>query len=554
MRGKSCLVCGKEEDETAVKRRVDTEAHWYLEILKQVLGDEHEEFQSFCNICDRLVSEFEDVSKEKKSIQLELEFRISNQDSNYDNYEYEDDDNHEMVINDEVDSDGDIEESEKEEFEKGEIPDVSSFIKNEGVKIFEIDVKQQESPPQPPVKRKEVVITKFEKPNIQKELSDSPPADSEVKRKAVDPLPVEERKVEVGNRRLTFTECQDNLICFFCLRQFSDQFSFSQHKLIHSDEKDQENYKCDRCQKDFLSEVRLNIHMKHCNFGEILQCDICNKNFANKRNLKDHVNIFHNKDSLKSDSKYHFPCPQCDKVFYKKSNLTSHLIRHSDVFPFVCDAPGCGKGFKREKTLVKHYQVIHEGRKEEFLCGHCGQQFLSQTGLKSHVALHNGQEYVRRNFKCDVCGKSFRSQWDLNTHLVVHTKEKPFLCKWPKCGQSFSQKASLKDHMNVHEKKFQCEGCKKSFGRERYLMLHLKTCAHIGKRAESVDCIEENINVQHIIITTEQEMLGTDITNDVEMTHMQVVQSETGELAVTMIVDTDNVDTGAGVLQVVTDH
>ena len=116
MRGKSCLVCGKEEDETAVKRRVDTEAHWYLEILKQVLGDEHEEFQSFCNICDRLVSEFEDVSKEKKSIQLELEFRISNQDSNYDNYEYEDDDNHEMVINDEVDSDGDIEESEKEEF------------------------------------------------------------------------------------------------------------------------------------------------------------------------------------------------------------------------------------------------------------------------------------------------------------------------------------------------------------------------------------------------------------------------------------------------------
>ena len=85
-------------------------------------------------------------------------------------------------------------------------------------------------------------------------------------------------------------------------------------------------------------------------------------------------------------------------------------------------------------------------------------------------------------------------------------------------------------------------------------MLHLKTCANIGKRAESVDCIEENINVQHIIITTEQEMLGTDITNDVEMTHMQVVQSETGELAVTMIVDTDNVDTGAGVLQVVTDH
>ena len=84
-------------------------------------------------------------------------------------------------------------------------------------------------------------------------------------------------------------------------------------------------------------------------------------------------------------------------------------------------------------------------------------------------------------------------------------------------------------------------------------MLHIKTCAHIGKSEEVGDYLEENINVQHIIIT-EQEVLGADINNDVEMTHMQVVQSETGELAVTMIVDSDSVDAGGGVLQVVTDH
>ena len=64
--------------------------------------------------------------------------------------------------------------------------------------------------------------------------------------------------------------------------------------------------------------------------------------------------------------------------------------------------------------------------------------------------------------------------------------------------------------------------------------------------------LEDNINVQHIIITTEQAELGTNLTSDVEMTTMQVVQSETGELAVTMIVDTDSVEAGAGVLQVVT--
>ena len=84
-------------------------------------------------------------------------------------------------------------------------------------------------------------------------------------------------------------------------------------------------------------------------------------------------------------------------------------------------------------------------------------------------------------------------------------------------------------------------------------MLHLKTCGHIiGKNEEVVDSLEENINVQHIIITTEQAELGTNLTSEVEMTTMQVVQSETGELAVTMIVDTDSVEAGAGVLQVVT--
>ena len=108
MREKSCLVCGKQDEDAGpgVKRRVETESYWYREVLKQVLDDNHDEFQSFCTICDKLVSEYEEVSKEKKSIQLELEFRISNPEANYvEDYDDEDDDdNHEMVINDEAES------------------------------------------------------------------------------------------------------------------------------------------------------------------------------------------------------------------------------------------------------------------------------------------------------------------------------------------------------------------------------------------------------------------------------------------------------------------
>jgi len=371
------------------------------------------------------------------------------------------------------------------------------------------------------------------------------------------------------------TECEMARICQYCLKYFDDPHSFYDHRSMHIGDEDpflclscgktfataklrnvhylegHSKYKCDKCKKDFSSEVKLKMHVKHCTFGQTLQCKTCNKTFANKRNLRDHTKIFHQAEPIKEESKYHFPCTECDKVFYKKSNLTSHLLRHSDATPFICGVPNCGKGFKREKTLIKHFQLIHKGIKDEFLCVHCGQQFMSQTGLRAHISIHTGQDYVKRNVKCDACGKAFRCQADLKTHMVVHTKVKPYSCEWPQCGQSFSQKASLKDHLNVHEQKFQCEGCKKCFGRERYLMLHCKTCVHLSRSVEvvhndtdhsiGIDNSEDinSIGVQHIIITTEGSELAGEISEDVEMTQVQVVQSETGELAVTMLVAED---------------
>ena len=249
MREKSCLVCGKQDEDKGVRRRVETESYWYREVLKQVLDDNHDEFQSFCTICDKLVTEYEEVSKEKKSIQLELEFRISNPEANYVDYDDDDDDNHEMVINDEAESEDEEDGSDRKSLENGEIPDVSSFIKND-VKIFEIDVKQAPPPapsvpPSKPERRKEVVITKFEKPNIPKQ---NPETVTAAKTKPDSP------RIEIGDQRLTASECEDNLICFFCLRQFSDQASFTQHQTLHSDEQQElDNYKCQKCQKDFLS-------------------------------------------------------------------------------------------------------------------------------------------------------------------------------------------------------------------------------------------------------------------------------------------------------------
>ena len=201
----------------------------------------------------------------------------------------------------------------------------------------------------------------------------------------------------------------------------------------------------------------------------------------------------------------------------------------------------CGKRFKREKTLVKHFQLIHQGIKEELLCVHCGAQFRSASGLRAHVSVHTGQETVKREVSCPHCEKAFRCKADLESHMVVHSRAKPFSCA--ECGVAFAQKASLKDHENVHLRKYECRGCEKAFGRERYLKLHMRTCSQLnpeergekrgkGTKEEGEKAEEEvggEAGVQHILISSVQPGGGGggegDMVQVVQMQHQQVCAS-----------------------------
>ena len=63
----------------------------------------------------------------------------------------------------------------------------------------------------------------------------------------------------------------------------------------------------------------------------------------------------------------------------------------------------------------------------------------------------------------------------------MHEKSKPFSCA--KCQKTFALKGLLKIHMvRAHsEEKFECELCKKSFGRQTTLDRHKHSNAHQKK-------------------------------------------------------------------------
>ena len=47
-----------------------------------------------------------------------------------------------------------------------------------------------------------------------------------------------------------------------------------------------------------------------------------------------------------------FPCPQCDKRFGNRRNLTSHMRRHTGDYKIYCEE--CGKGFFTQSKLDSH--------------------------------------------------------------------------------------------------------------------------------------------------------------------------------------------------------
>lgn len=258
------------------------------------------------------------------------------------------------------------------------------------------------------------------------------------------------------------------------------------------------NYKCETCEKLFLSKNDLRKHGRvHTNERPYI-CAQCHQGFRQAGSLKNHIASRHANGLGETEVEVYI-CNYCQKAFPIKERLRLHLRVHTGVKPYACQM--CPKAFARGGQLVQHMRT-HTGSKP-YVCRTCGAGFTCSANLKLHVKRHMevrdyvcdlcGKTFYRRDalrkhlsclhgnvkaFHCKICNKDFKGH--LPQHLRTHKNDKPHGCAH--CGARFAQRSQLTVHQRVHsgEKPYRCQVCWKAFAHSTALKLH--TRQHTGEK------------------------------------------------------------------------
>ena len=219
--------------------------------------------------------------------------------------------------------------------------------------------------------------------------------------------------------------------CLLCHRSILD---LEKHKaLIHGNlEPDVE---CPQCQKMFLTDKLLKIHLKMVHINRNLKCEQCGKLFKSRQYLKNHL-------------KTHQESEECSICLGKFKDLKRHTFRFhkSDRIEkvFKCEVNKCDKAFECIDYLNKHLKNHRES--EECLICHGKFKDLKRHTLRLH---HDKLDLL---FKCEEneCDKRFVNISELKTHLKSHQEPK----ECPKCHGKFKD---LRRHtISRHKKESSC--------------------------------------------------------------------------------------------------
>jgi len=160
----------------------------------------------------------------------------------------------------------------------------------------------------------------------------------------------------------------------------------------------------------------------------IFYCNLCNYSAQNRREVEDHIYVFHKGNIYKCDqcqkafkfrhvmaehiknkhSDVMYQCNRCDKLYKRKSHLKEHIEAVHDKIKHSCSL--CKYESGRKDYLAQHIQSVHGG--DPFTCSECDYKCEFKEQLSNHQKRYHGGIIN----KCDICDMSFKDRFELSHH------------------------------------------------------------------------------------------------------------------------------------------
>ena len=164
-------------------------------------------------------------------------------------------------------------------------------------------------------------------------------------------------------------------------------------------------------------------------------------------------------------------------------------------------------GFKRERDIKMHLDVVHGGKSYAFSCQFCNKRFSWKDSLNRHIKFKCPEKIG--GFQCKFCSEGFKTVNAFTHHLdAVHTKDsygnqkkkdsKKYYCEY--CDKIFTRIQSLQEHHRKDNCKpktvekqylYECEVCQKTFKTMNFLYDHVHKCHQSNTKSHSCDLCHE---------------------------------------------------------------
>ena len=259
--------------------------------------------------------------------------------------------------------------------------------------------------------------------------------------------------------------------CVLC--EHSTLFISSFKKHISAEHRDAFKFRCDKCDKLFISKTKLNQHT-YIHRINSMQCSHCDHTSKSVREHHKHYNTKHGRK---------IKCKHCNYVTSVKLRLQAHIKHNHDasiLFPHICMI--CKKDFPIASQLEKH-QSRHSGARP-FKCRFCDYRCSISSGIREHEkALH----IERKHYKCSSCQKRLSTEKELNEHMQIsHPEFRPFSCRF--CYFRCSRKRGIYRHekgQHIEEMCYKCSSCQDSFSTEKELNEHKRPYSSIPGKCKT---------------------------------------------------------------------